>query len=304
MDGVTDPWGIAQTPVATDDTGVWALLEAGWERLSAAPLYWLLPAAWPAEHRAWIPVQRPEEIEDDLAPYAAQAGLPPRPRGRDWLLRSPWPTVPVPTILAVIFAQIAYGTTDEISAFYPAALDVLRWSGDAVLAAYDPPETVDPEPLEDLADWLAAGFDHDAARDLHPVGLDRAIAWREAGFSAAETEALLSADLDLTIEEARAFETAGIAPHRRTKWISYGFDAAAALAWSAVGVSPTNARLWRAAGHVPADVPPGDGIRIPPSLIPVDGYVGFAAFGDGDIVGGSWDELPDPPGTRGSAAHQ
>jgi hypothetical protein len=47
-------------PAAQDLAEVQTLMREGWRPLHDAPLYCLLPAAWPAEHRAWVPDRLPK----------------------------------------------------------------------------------------------------------------------------------------------------------------------------------------------------------------------------------------------------
>jgi hypothetical protein len=190
-------------------------------------------------------------------------------------------------------------TTDDVDA---AARFVRRWQA-ADLPGNPPPGAyrfADRDPAE-LRAWLAAGFDLYAAHQLALAGLDRALLWRRAGFTPAQTYELLHSDPTLTPAEAHAFEAVGIADPRRSEWIYYGFDAEQAAAWTAAGVSPEEARLWRAAGNQPADVLPGR--RLPPQLTAGRRYV-FANRIAGRMSYPDWDGLPDPPGTRGRRARR
>ena len=87
----------------------------GWEPLGPLGLesdVGLLPAVWPPEHRRWVKdrvpdfgvvshgddrafiepeIRSPERAHWELARSARSVGLPPPPRERLWLLRSPWP---------------------------------------------------------------------------------------------------------------------------------------------------------------------------------------------------------------------
>jgi hypothetical protein len=107
-----------------------ALERAGWMALDGAPYYALLPAVWPPEHRCWVPDRRPrvmaridpatghaitvapwtaadEDDEDEtLAAEAAAIGLPPPPRGRIWLLRSPVPGHGTREVLADLHRRV------------------------------------------------------------------------------------------------------------------------------------------------------------------------------------------------------
>ncbi|MFE6225919.1 DUF5956 family protein [Streptomyces sp. NPDC057854] len=90
------------------------LVERGWAPAPETPMWVFLPYVWPAEARTWVPDRstrwqldttldaagrvldvecRPlsreekETQEQDAAADLALAGVPPRPRGRLWLLR-------------------------------------------------------------------------------------------------------------------------------------------------------------------------------------------------------------------------
>ena len=153
-----------------------------------------------------------------------------------------------------------------------------------------------------LQTWLDAGFDLYAASQLERAGLDTAIRWREAGFEEADTYEPLRRDPALTAEEACAFDQAGPALDRRRDWIYYGFTAAQAADWTAVGLTPYQARIWRACAKDPADVRPGQ--QFPPQLLEGRRYIGFSRVGDGERTNSEWDEIPDPPGTRGRRARR
>jgi hypothetical protein len=97
-----DPWDM---PV------VLAASRQGYEPAPEAPMWTFLPAVWPASARAWIldtrirhariscdgkPAQVVPwctadyfEVEADANELLAECGLPPRPAGRLWLLKSP-----------------------------------------------------------------------------------------------------------------------------------------------------------------------------------------------------------------------
>lgn len=441
MSGQPDAWGLDDPPAVTGDPGelpprlarlaevqrtgvavrnvdpyaedfpqaeelpeVRALMRQGWRPLDPAPLYSLLPAAWPVTHRTWVPDRLPKvgmggttdsywgtiappPDDDDwhdyfLADDLRAAGLPEPPAGRIWLLRSPWPRIPVSVVYDIIWSA---GPRDagrnETAAMYRAALDVLAWDEDRALRSCPPvtralldawaaagrvgeeaaefvahrlsPTAVadalqrtgleeqgliawlssletdldddavafirawrdsglpgDPPPgahrfrhrdLADIRDWLAAGFDLYAAATLDRAGLATALRWREAGFDEADTYELLRSDPALTPEEAHAFDAAAAeVRERRREWIYYGFSAPQAQAWAAAGLTPYQARIWRACGLHPDDVQPGQ--RFPPQLIKGHRYIGFSRLSGGELENAEWDEIPDPPGTRGRRA--
>lgn len=90
-----------------------ALLDAGWQLAPDAPVWAFLPAVWPPEHRTWVfdrstrtcietietasgrtsrvvPWTKADyaEVDTDLGALCTDAGVPARPRGRLWLLRT------------------------------------------------------------------------------------------------------------------------------------------------------------------------------------------------------------------------
>ncbi len=159
----------------------------------------------------------------------------------------------------------------------------------------------DRDPRE-LQTWLDAGFDLYAAAQLKLAGLDAAIRWRDSGFNEADTYELLRSDPALTPDEAHAFDSVGPARERHREWIYYGFSAADAAKWAAAALTPTEARLWRACNKQSADVQPGQ--RIPPQLIEGRSEIGICRSPDGEISYPEWEDLPDPPGTRGRRARR
>ena len=300
---LADP-GSWRTPSAEELPEVAALAGDRWRPLEPAPLYCLLPAVWPAEHRCWVPdrlpkvvlqqrqdgtlwmlpaAQHPDESAGRLeAAEAVAAGLVPPPAGRIWLLRSPWPWLGLSVVLSLIWrraqqsgpaslphdlvpaARGLFGFTepqlrawwtgedalaaaaweaagrvgedvaalverglgpaevgslvtgagltearivswcDSIGGRGPAAVERIQlWRAFGVPA--DPPDYLyhfDDFSAAELRAWLEAGFDHAQMLSLQGVSLARAVLWREAGYSAAETAELLEADERLTPAEA------------------------------------------------------------------------------------------------------
>lgn len=395
-------------PHADELPEVQALAADGWRPLHDAPLYCLLPAAWPTAHRTWVPnrlprvscggttatyygsvAALPDEGDEDYwgddiaAGEAREAGLPSPPSGRIWLVRSPWPRLPVTAIYELIWKHTEQSRDSEIAAVYRAARSVFDWDEDTALAACpvelrglleewaaadrigeaaspfverritpgqlnrfmhgtgldesralawldslgtapdedtiafiaawraanlpgDPPIAAsgyrDRDPGE-LRRWLDAGFDLHAAHKLELAGLDTALRWRQAGFSPQDTYELLRDDPDLTPEEARTFDTGPVSEQRRG-WIYFGFNAEQAAAWAAAGVTPSQARIWRAVRKAPADVQHGQ--RFPSELTAGKKYIAYSRPMDSVYgpIETTWDELPDPPGTRGRRARR
>ena len=163
-------WGF---PRADELPEVQTLASEGWRPLHEAPLYCLLPAAWPATHRTWVPDRRPRVScggttasyygsvmplpddsawEDDTAAQEArEAGLPAPPTGRLWLIRSPWPRLPVSAIYELVSAHAERRRDSEGAAVYRAARTVFGWDEDTAIAAC-------PAHLRGLLDdWAAVG---------------------------------------------------------------------------------------------------------------------------------------------------
>lgn len=161
----------------------------GWQVLEPAPMLLCLPAFWPRHLRCWVPDRLPRvvrehrtsgtgrtvaaelrpatedevAVDDEHADHCARlAGLPPAPRRRLWLLRSPWPeTFPLPWLLSAL-QDIAYaeaGGQPESDPLAAAASRVLadvsedgarrilaEWEGDVADAAAQWRAEVDPPP--------------------------------------------------------------------------------------------------------------------------------------------------------------
>lgn len=121
-----DPYA-ADFPAAAELPEVQMLMRQGRRPLDGAPLHCLLPAAWPTEHRTWLPDRLPrvgmsgttdtygseivalpegEDWRDDYSEHARAAGLPDPPANRIWLLRSPWPRIPVSVIYEIIWSIV------------------------------------------------------------------------------------------------------------------------------------------------------------------------------------------------------
>lgn len=274
-------------PRADELPEVEALADEGWQPLHEAPLYCLLPAAWPAAHRAWVPDRRPrvsclrttdnyfgwitplpEELrEDDTAATEARAaGLPPPPPGRLWLVRSPWPRLPVSAVYELIWAHTERDRRDEVAAVYRAARDVFGWDEDAAISAC-------PRELRELIEaWAAEGRTGEAAgafvqsrvspdqleRFTRNAGLDeaRALAWLDSlGADADDGAAAFVAawrDADLPGDPpagAGRFRDRDLQELRR--WLEAGFDLYAADLLRFAGLE--TAVRWQAAGFTEQD---------------------------------------------------
>ena len=146
-------------PAAPELPEVQALMADGWYPLDAAPLHGLLPTIWPREHRCWVPdrlpriAHRTDGVTSYLAPsrrhrhaapdelvseQAIEAGLPTPPAGRIWLLRSPFPAVPMRVLLRLIWLRSMQVWREGRPAGLPsdmlrAGKELLSWSEETLL---------------------------------------------------------------------------------------------------------------------------------------------------------------------------
>lgn len=181
--GVPPGW---EPPTEADLPEVKALVDEGWCLVDRMPGAQLLPAVWPSEHRAWVPdwmlrvvleltvegtfIRRPRaergaEAEAFVAQEAASADLPPPPAGRIWMLRSPWPSLSVAMVLAVL-----HQWRDKHELWMPdgplvAAREVLGWSEEQVWGWWSGPQA------DAARAWRAVGRPASEASDLVLAGL-------------------------------------------------------------------------------------------------------------------------------------
>lgn len=337
---MTDPWGIEQPPATTEATmalpprlsrlaqvqatgigitnvepypqdfpgpkelpEVQTLMRQGWRPLHGAPLYWLLPAAWPPEHRSWIADRLPKvgisgttdnywsdivAIADGNRPYdhgaeqARAVGLPDPPVGRIWLLRSPWPRIPVSVIYEIIWSVVESNhAQDEIAEVYRVATDVLRLDDQRAMDAC-------PTDVRQLLDaWADAGRVGEAAsavieHRLTPAALDDALEQTQldeptllAWLSSLETA--LDDDTIAFISAWRANGLPGNPPPQADRytgrdlnelktWLDTGFDLYAASLLELAGLA--TAMRWREAGFNEADT--YELLRSDPALTPAE----------------------------------
>lgn len=141
------PWSDREFAAPEELPEVAALMREGWYPLDDAPYTVALPAVWPREHRCWVADRLPrvsfdddggwarpwsEEdrawVEDDLESVTRACGLPPRPPGRLWLLRSPWPGLPMDAVLDAIGERMRErGLVEMAEGLTEAAREVLGW---------------------------------------------------------------------------------------------------------------------------------------------------------------------------------
>jgi hypothetical protein len=139
------PWDGGGFPRPEEVPEVAALVEQGWYALDDAPYVVGLPAVWPREHRCWVADRLPKvglgngtvepwtaetyaDMAADYAAFVAACGLPPRPEGRLWLVRSPWPGLSVPEVLDALHARLAErGLPQVCEHLTEVAREVLGW---------------------------------------------------------------------------------------------------------------------------------------------------------------------------------
>ena len=344
---MTDPWGLEQQPAVSDPSAllpprlarfaevqatgvslarldpyaqdfpaaeelpeVETLMHQGWRVLHPAPLHCLLPAAWPVQHRTWVPDRLPhvgmggsngaywselvampvdDWYDEHPAKNARAVGLPDPPTDRIWLLRSPWPRIPVSVIYEIVWSFVERSATqDEIQEVYRVATELLTWDEQRALAAC-PVET-----RELLDAWAGAGRVGEAASTLieqqvQPAALDDALARTKLDEPAllAWLYSLDSALDDDTISFISTWRAKGLpgnpppgAARYRDRdvdelatWLDAGFDLYAADRLEYAGVA--TAIRWRAAGFDEADT--YELLRSDPALTPEEAR----AFDDG-----------------------
>ena len=289
------------SPAAEELPEVETLMRQGWRVLHPAPLHCLLPAAWPVQHRTWVPDRLPrvgmggsnatywsevvaipddDWYDDHPAKNARAVGLPDPPPDRIWLLRSPWPRIPVSVIYEIIWSFVERSATqDEIQEVYRVATDLLTWDEQRALDAC-PAET-----RELLDAWAGAGRIGEAGSTLieqqvRPADLDDALA-RTRLDEPALLAWLSSLDSELdddTIAFISAWRARGLpgnpppgAERYRERdvdelatWLDAGFDLYAADRLEHAGVA--TAIRWRAAGFDESDT--YELLRSDPALTP------------------------------------
>lgn len=190
-----DPWGRDEPPASgrLDE-----MVAQGWSPPGPDNFWSLLPAAWPADYRCWLPVPSQERRGRPWLPgadEAAAAGLPAPPDGRRWLLRSPVPWLSLSSLVFLIQWRTAQ-TAGERNEFEPtyvfeAAGELLAWD-DAALTSWL--QTVDRNVAgqwraagrvgDDVTGLVLAGLGPDDVAALSALGVDEAAAllWHESTF--------------------------------------------------------------------------------------------------------------------------
>ncbi|MGH3331041.1 MAG: hypothetical protein ACRDPJ_06990 [Nocardioidaceae bacterium] len=280
---------------------VQALAAGGWHVAPGDPLSFGLPAVWPTEHRCWVSNRMPRmclasrrgqrwleprsdweepgEEEAEEAEAARECGLPAPPSGRLWLLRSPWPTVGLKVVLAMVGRRsVERGLDEGVCGRTEAAREVLTWSEDRVWSWWQGPAAEAAHAWrrlgragDDVAGLVVRGLSPTlTARLTDPVtdggaGLseEHAVAWARAvgEFGEEGVEAILGwrrLGLPADPPEDDHVVLATMTPAEVSEWFIAGFtfdelglwrraDLAVAVAWRERGFTPTQARALLAA---------------------------------------------------------
>jgi hypothetical protein len=229
-----------------------------------------------------VPPTDDEDWHDDYpAQQAHVVGLPEPPADRIWLLRTPWPRIPVSVIYEIVWSVVERSDThdDEIAQVYRVATDILTWDEDRALEAC-PAET-----RELLDAWADAGRVGESAADLieqrlHPADLNDALSQTQLDEpTLLAWIASLDADLDDDmIGFINAWRQNGLPgnpplgasryldrnPAELRSWLEAGFDLYAASQLEPAGLA--TAIRWRDAGFAEADT--YELLRSDPALTP------------------------------------
>jgi hypothetical protein len=276
-------------PRADELPEVTDLSEADWVPFDASGYELAVLAAWPAGLRGWVVDRRPKVIlrmwmdgrqeivpasgrgdpYEEMCETATACGLPPPPRGRLWLLRSPWPELGVSVVVRMIWLRL--GPEDHDSgprAVFAAAQDFLAMTAEEVWQA------LTPEMRASAEGWLARGRSGEdvadlVCRGLHPVHLERlrvagphgvvltdgqaaewvgvvvspevdtdaaverVALWRELGVPGPDGDRRRRLFMEMHPIEARTWFEAGFAVDDVETWL--GVDLATAVAWRSAG---------------------------------------------------------------------
>jgi hypothetical protein len=276
-------------PAAPELPEVQVLMVDGWYPLDAAPLHGLLPTVWPREHRCWLPDRLPRvahrtdgttsflapsrrhrhAVPDELvSEQAIEAGLPTPPAGRIWLLRSPFPAVPMRVLLRLIWLRSMQVWQEGRPAGLPtdmlaAGQELIGWSEDELLAWWTGPEaeaakawTALGRPAGDVAELVVRGLGPETLAPLLADGLtERQVAgWHDvvAGTGRPLVDTVrLWRGRGVGLDQAALLTRLVWVPEEEVvQWADAGFDYPAMVALAAVPLML--AVQWRDAGFSPA----------------------------------------------------
>lgn len=154
---------------------------------------------------------------------------------------TPWPTEPPRGIRVIVGLMDSSGRVPEwartVSINLPGAAEA-HAVGCVMQTRIDAGEPEDREP-EELAEWLAAGFNAEIA-DV----------WRQWRFSISRARAWVAAGIDDGLRAAQ-WSTGGVAPDTVQEWRAVGIEANEAVRWHEFGYGFEAARTEKAKGHSP-----------------------------------------------------
>ncbi len=338
-------------PSADELPEVQALAPDGWRPLVEDGMSWLLPALWPSRHRCWVPDRLPrmmtsvriqglgigaqseirtveawsEAVYADLAEeqkeMAADCGLPAPPRGRLWLLRSPWPTLGLEPMLSMMPRRCSeLGFDWDLPGYFKAARELLSWTEAQVWLWWDGPQADAARAWEqlgrvgqDVAGLVVAALGPaSTARLTAPVGgggaglsEQQALAWAEA-VRRPDTESLVKAitswralGLPADPPEDDHWVLEEMAPAVAGDWLADGFSFEDVGVW--LGVSLESARMWRDYGFTPAQarallaadstVTPAEAVTFDEIGIDADTRLGWVEAGFTAAQARTWTEV-------------
>ena len=278
-------------PSAEELPEVQVLAADGWRPLGQDPMTVLLPAVWPAQHRCWVPDRLPRmstsvclpdlrqrvqgwservmaDAAAEVAAAAAECGLPAPPLGRLWLLRSPWPSLGLDVVLAMLHQRrdeldLGWGSCWVIQA----ARELLGWSEEQVWSWWVGPQADAARAWrslgrvgQDVALLVVAGLGPaQTARLTGPVGDGggtlserQAVAW---------SEKVGGLDVDSRVDAIIGWRVLGLpadppedehqvlyetTPAAAGDWLSDGFSFEDVGVW--LGESLQAAQVWRDVG--------------------------------------------------------
>lgn len=277
-----------------------ALLAQGWALLGEDPRHRMLPAIWPTELRCWLPDrmpkiygmfngqnswvipagqqdgpdhrhQTPDDFEIDLA---AEVGLPPPPRGRIWLLRSPWPSIGLKMVLWLFARRCDEQDRYEAADFVAAGRELLGWN-EVQLRGWWTGEERDAASAwqaqgrigEEIVELVCAGVGPDLFAQMPGLTFEQAAVWRWAAAGKTARDAVdrvvffRSAGLPDTPPE-NLYRLEAMTELDLLAWIGAGFDVPAMV--QLIGLKLVEAIGWRDRGYRPERVQ--ELLQLDPSL--------------------------------------
>lgn len=281
VDGVV--WDGAEV---SDLPGVAALLADGWRTL-ADPRAQLLPAVWPAGFRCWVPDRRPHlatqfdgvrswGVPEALLPsttrraaeeaeLVAEAGLPPRPSGRIYLVRSPFLWVGVKMLLRLIgrYAEQSSDVYPGPSEWTAAAAELLQWDQEQLRSWWTGADAdaahawaADGRTGQDVDEFICSALTPDDRARLPDLDDEQVITWCHAvalaGGAAVDRIVLWRSVGLFSPPEHTLHYLQGLADEHIRTWFAAGLDPE----WIRTGLNLTLQEIitWRDCGFTPHEV--------------------------------------------------